>query len=331
MIEKRVRHKTPVSESDIQHLFAQLPAHEIEQFYAAFQRYSLQQRLQEVEAAIEQSRQSIADNERHMQAITPSPIALSELIQLQVCGVEDIDLLDRMLERGEEWLDHTMQLLRRCEQLNMIEEGYTHWCEHALEGAYEWIDSMQDSPLPSAPSETASRLENPTEPADTSLTETENATIAIEDQLLRKLMSDDDDEEEISFTIRQPTQARITQPLPRITQPLPTLVAAEEIINTAEAAVETESVGTELASARPDTPSAVSAPSQNDNDTQQPEQEETINAEISIVEEEEQKQETISTPGEHEPVAEASAQPRQQTNLKLRGRWRRSLAKILRQ
>ena len=220
MIEKRVRHKTPVSESDIQHLFAQLPAHEIEQFYTAFQSYTLQKRLQEVEAAIEQSRQSLADNERHMQAITPSPIALSELIQLQVCGVEDIDLLDRMLERGEEWLDHTMQLLRRCEQLNMIEEGYTHWCEHALEGAYEWIASMQDSPLPSADGNDEDHVG--AELASTR-SETENATIASEDQLLRKLMSDDDDEgtseEEISFTIRQPAQPKITQPLPKSPNP----------------------------------------------------------------------------------------------------------------
>jgi hypothetical protein len=47
-------------------------------------------------------------------------------------------------------------------------------------------------------------------------------------------------------------------------------------------------------------------------------------------EEQVREEEAATTAEEEESVAEASAQPRQQTTFKLRGRWRRSLAKIMR-
>src|SRR6476469_2549129 len=116
-------------------------------------------------------------------------------------------------------------------------------------------------------------------------------------------MSDDDDEgtseEEISFTIRQPAQPKITQPLPKITQPLPT-------------------VGAELVSART-SPSPNNTPLPQHEDTTSEEtldmvadgmagpavRAETSSAPTGLEiegQEEEQKQEAISTPGEHEPV-----------------------------
>src|SRR5260370_19001947 len=53
-----------------------------------------------------------------------------------------------MLDRGEAWLDSAMQHLDYSEQFDFIRGNYTEWCEHALEGAYDWIDSLQKPHVP---------------------------------------------------------------------------------------------------------------------------------------------------------------------------------------
>ena len=89
-----------------------------------------------------------------LEQVHPSALALATLARLQAHGVSDITVLDRMLERGEEWLNRTMQRLEYCEKIDVISDGYTKWCEHALEGAYDWIDSMQEQEaVHSAPDE----------------------------------------------------------------------------------------------------------------------------------------------------------------------------------
>ena len=88
--------------------------------------------------------QQIVENEALLKAVSPSVIALAALSQFRASGVDDIDLLDSMLERGDEWLDHTLQLFERCERMDMLQGNATQWCTHALEGAYDWIESMGD-------------------------------------------------------------------------------------------------------------------------------------------------------------------------------------------
>src|SRR5262249_1206841 len=76
-----------------------------------------------------------------------------------------------------EWLDLIMQRLDYCEQLDFIQGNYTQWCEHALEGAYDWIDSMRDAEVDmSSPPEAPADIE------------------ATEELLLRKLTSEEDSE-----------------------------------------------------------------------------------------------------------------------------------------
>jgi hypothetical protein len=103
-----------------------------------------------------------------------------------------------------------MQLLERCEELNVIRGNYTQWCEHALDGAYEWMDSMDDASLhdyfhAEAVSEDIPPL---------SLMDVDPTDVVTEDQLLRKLMSEDGN--------------RNTVPLPKITQKLPPLPTNED-------------------------------------------------------------------------------------------------------
>src|SRR5947199_10811230 len=121
-----------------------------------------------------------------MRQAHPSAIALAALARLQSYGVTDIDLLERMLERGEAWLDQTMQRLAYCEQFDFIRNNYTEWCEHALDGAYDWIDSMQHA---SSSPEESSLADTSTNPAANTNGVLDEAT---EEILLQKLMSDEE-------------------------------------------------------------------------------------------------------------------------------------------
>jgi hypothetical protein len=174
--------KIPVTAESVDQLpllFSQLEPQQVEEFYQHYQHWRNQQRALALQEQIDVVEQHIINNTILMRNAQPSTIALATLTSLQSYGVEDVDLLDTLLERGEAWLDHTMQLLERCEQLDLIHNNYTEWCQLALEGAYDWLDSVNDS---------TSTSEHAQE-ADTQET-LQNVTT--EFQLLQKLMSEDE-------------------------------------------------------------------------------------------------------------------------------------------
>ena len=175
-------------------IFERLDASDVEQFYKSYRLWSLQQRIEILRVETEILQHAVTDNDQRLQQVRPSAIALASLAQFQASGVEDVDLLDRMLERGEGWLDHSAQLLKRCEELDMIGGDYTQWCEHALEGAYDWIESM-----------------NPVEPSDVEAVEDREdipqpdeqvANTATEEQVLQKLLSEDETEKASVGTVQ---------------------------------------------------------------------------------------------------------------------------------
>ncbi len=177
-------------------LFSQLDTQQVETFYKSYQHWQLVQQegaLQEQRAALEQQ---IIDNEVLMHLTQPSPIALATLTRLQSYGVDDVDLLDTMLERGDTWLDHTLQLLEQCERLDVIHGNYTEWCQHALEGAYEWLDSMPEDEVLQ---ETQAIHEQTTEAAIS-----DDTTEAL---LLQKLMSED---EPVGTDVSRPSSISIS-------------------------------------------------------------------------------------------------------------------------
>ncbi len=168
---------------DLHSLFSQLNSQQVEAFYKNYQQWQLEQQgivLQEQIAAIEQQ---IVDNQVLMQLTQPSPIALATLTRLQSYGVDDIDLLDRMLERGDTWLDHTLELLEQCERLDVIHGNYTEWCQHALEDAYNWLDSMHN--------------DEESQPLLEQATQTETSDDTTETLLIQRLMSEDEIQQQI--------------------------------------------------------------------------------------------------------------------------------------
>jgi hypothetical protein len=169
--------------STVEAIYAQLNQRDIEQFSAGYQRWHLQQQIAAIQTQLDSLRQQIVENTERMQAVHPTAIALAALARLQANGVSDIELLDQMLEQGEMWLDRTMQRLDYCEQLDdFIRDDYTQWCRHALEGAYDWIDSIQEGSLSSSP------------PVSVGVEEAQAE--ATEELFLRKLSSDEEEKEE---------------------------------------------------------------------------------------------------------------------------------------
>src|SRR5260370_7171224 len=113
----------------VDEIFARLSQHDIEQFYASYQRWHLQQQVATLQTQIDALQLQILENTEHMQEVHPSAISLATLARLQAHGVSGIDLLDRMLERGASWLDQTIQPLAYSLQLhNSISHHYTQFC-----------------------------------------------------------------------------------------------------------------------------------------------------------------------------------------------------------
>jgi hypothetical protein len=168
-------------------IFALLNQQSIEEFNIGYQCWSLQHQIEGLQIHLEDLRKQFIINTERIQDVQPTAIELATLARLQSNGVSDVDLLDRMLERGESWLDRTMQRLDYFEQLDdFISDDYTQWCQHALEGAYDWIDSVLDGNATSPPS-------TATTSATTQDMKEEELIEATEELFLQKISNDEDE------------------------------------------------------------------------------------------------------------------------------------------
>ncbi|HEX6110195.1 MAG TPA: hypothetical protein VFZ02_12355 [Ktedonobacteraceae bacterium] len=198
-------------------VFAQLNQQDIEEFYTGYQLWNLQHQFEVLQTRLEDLRKQIDVNTARMQEVHPTALELATLARLQSNGVSDIDLLDRMLEQGELWLDRTMQRLDYLEQLDdFIRDDYTQWCQHALEGAYDWIDSVLDG--------------NPTSLPLAAATEEEGLTEATEELFLQKISNDEDEDELVMLetTMKRPSIiiADLAESIPSTEDTLVTVEAA---------------------------------------------------------------------------------------------------------
>ncbi len=184
--------RAQAAHEDILALFARLKPQDVERFYRSYRSWSIQPRIQTLHREIAELQQAIARNTELMDRYQPSPIAQTILAQFQTNGVNDLDLLDRMLERGDDWLGHTMQLLEQCERLDIIHGNYTEWCEHALEGAYDWIGSMSEEDDTSV------------EATESTLSSSEVFDESTEQLLLQKLLSEEEEATQPSDVVEQP-------------------------------------------------------------------------------------------------------------------------------
>lgn len=248
-----------LSSHEMNLLFEKLSPQDVADFYIVYQQWLRQQHMTHLQTQIIQVQQQIAENNRQLQLVHPSPIALASLARLQSNGVTDLDLLDRMLERGETWLDSTIQHLEYCEKFDFIRGNYTEWCEHALEGAYDWIDSMRKVSIEAAKSPPQFTDHSPLPSLSQASTGTEtDETLeeATEEIFLQKLMSETELEDTlpslqaISLSAGQDQPASI-DPTPVLLDETPAQPSSSEVTNTTAPIPldETSAIATENAAA----------------------------------------------------------------------------------
>lgn len=122
-------------------LYEQIPLEAMQQVADSYMAWYVEKAIRELDATIAKLRAELEENDRQEARFKPSAAELEAMRRLQSNKVTDVDLLDRLVERGEEWLVLTMQRLDYFERAGLAPTDYPSWCEHALSGAYDWIDA----------------------------------------------------------------------------------------------------------------------------------------------------------------------------------------------
>lgn len=136
----------------ITQLYAQIPLEAMQQVADSYMAWYVERVTRELDETIAGLRAELRENDAHEASFRPSPAELNAIERLQRAGVTSVDLLDRMVEQGEEWLMLTMRRLDHFEHTGLSPKDYSTWCEHALSGAYDWIDHERLASTPARPS-----------------------------------------------------------------------------------------------------------------------------------------------------------------------------------
>ena len=127
----------------ITQLYEQIPLGAMQQVADSYMTWYVEKATHQLDEAIAQLRAELEENDKQEALFKPSGAELDAMRRLQSNKVADIDLLDRLVERGEEWLVLTMHRLDYFERAGLAPTDYPGWCEHALIGAYDWIDAAR--------------------------------------------------------------------------------------------------------------------------------------------------------------------------------------------
>jgi len=125
----------------ITQLYEQIPLEAMQQVADSYMAWYVEKVTREFDGTITRLRTELEENDKQEALFKPSAAELEAMRRLQSNKVTDVDLLDRLVERGEEWLVLTMHRLDYFERAGLSPNDYPAWCEHALSGAYDWIDS----------------------------------------------------------------------------------------------------------------------------------------------------------------------------------------------
>ena len=121
-------------------LYEQIPLEAMQRVSESYMAWYVTRVTQSLDETMSGLRSELRDNDAKEASYRPSPAELSAIERLQRSGVTGVDLLDRMVEQGEDWLTLTMRRLDHFERTGLAPKDYSTWCEHALSGAYDWID-----------------------------------------------------------------------------------------------------------------------------------------------------------------------------------------------
>ncbi len=146
--------------SVVTRLYAMIPLEAMQQVSDSYMAWYVDRETRSLDEKIAKLRSDLRENDSQEESFRPSASELNAIERLQRDGVNSMDLLDRMVEQGEEWLILTMHRLDHFEKTGLAPKDYSTWCEHALGGAYDWIDHDRLGAAPKTPT-----TSNPSAPA----------------------------------------------------------------------------------------------------------------------------------------------------------------------
>ncbi len=125
----------------ITQLYEQIPLEAMQQVADSYMTWYVDKVTRQLDETIAKLRAELEENDKQEALFKPSAAELDAMRRLQANKVSDVDLLDRLVGKGEEWLVLTMHRLDYFERAGLAPTDYPGWCEHALIGAYDWIDA----------------------------------------------------------------------------------------------------------------------------------------------------------------------------------------------
>lgn len=135
-------------------IYEQIPLEAMQQVSDSYMAWYVDRVTRQLDDTMASLRSELRENDTKEASYRPSPQELEAIERLQRSGVTGVDLLDRMVEQGDDWLGVTMRRLDHFERTGLAPKDYSTWCEHALSGAYDWIDHerLATTPGPSSAS-----------------------------------------------------------------------------------------------------------------------------------------------------------------------------------
>ncbi|MFI5272107.1 MAG: hypothetical protein ACHQ4H_03630 [Ktedonobacterales bacterium] len=121
-------------------LYEQIPLEAMQNVADSYMSWYVDRVTRQLDEIMGGLRTELRENDSKEASYCPVPAELKAIERLQSSGVSGVDLLDRMVEQGEDWLVVTMRRLDHFERTGLAPKDYSTWCEHALSGAYDWID-----------------------------------------------------------------------------------------------------------------------------------------------------------------------------------------------
>ncbi len=121
-------------------LYENIPLESMQQVAESYMAWYVDRVTRQLDETTAGLRSELRENDAKEASFCPSPREQEAIERLKRSGVTGMDLLDRMVEQGEDWLLLTMRRLDHFERTGLAPKDYSTWCEHALSGAYDWID-----------------------------------------------------------------------------------------------------------------------------------------------------------------------------------------------
>ena len=143
--------------SAVTKLYEQIPLESMQQVSESYMAWYVDRVTRHLDETTAGLRAELRENDAKEASFCPTPREQEAIERLKRSGVTGMDLLDRMVEQGEDWLVLTMRRLDHFERTGLAPKDYSTWCEHALSGAYDWIDHERINQSAGTPAASGSR------------------------------------------------------------------------------------------------------------------------------------------------------------------------------